>query len=76
VHRGDDGARLFEGKVATDPAGLARLIRKRAPDLVRVGLESGATSAWLTHTLTAVAQHLNQRVANKVPFYGTSFATN
>jgi transposase len=50
---GDDGGRLFEGKVATDPASLARLIRKRAPDLVRVGLESGATSAWLTHSLTA-----------------------
>jgi transposase len=50
---GDDGTRLFEGKVATDPAVLARLIRKRAPDLVRVGLESGATSAWLTHALTA-----------------------
>ena len=50
---GDDGARLFEGKFATDPAGLSRLLRKRAPDLVRVGLESGATSAWLTRALTA-----------------------
>jgi transposase len=50
---GDDGSRLFEGKAATDPAILARLIRKRAPDLVRVGLESGATSAWLTHSLAA-----------------------
>ena len=50
---GDDGARLFEGKVATEPALLAKLIRKRAPDVVRVGLESGPTSAWLTHALTA-----------------------
>ncbi|HEX3995056.1 MAG TPA: hypothetical protein VHX39_28100 [Acetobacteraceae bacterium] len=65
---GDDGARVFEGKVATEPAVLAKLIRKRAiarqlgcpvsdskraPDVVRVGLESGPTSAWLTHALTA-----------------------
>lgn len=50
---GDDGTRMFEGKVATDPTILTRLIRKRAPDVVRVGLESGATSPWLTHALTA-----------------------
>ena len=50
---GDDGSPVFEGKVATEPAALARLIRKRAPDLVRVGLESGPTSAWLTHALEA-----------------------
>lgn len=42
---GDDGSRLFEGKAPTDPAALARLLRKRAPDLIRVGLESGPTSA-------------------------------
>jgi hypothetical protein len=35
------GTRVFEGKAATDPAVLARLIRKRAPEAVRVGLESG-----------------------------------
>jgi transposase len=47
------GTRVFEGKAATDPATLARLIRKRAPEVVRVGLESGPTSAWLFHALTA-----------------------
>ena len=36
-----DGARIFEGKVASEPAAIARLIRKRAPGVVRVGLESG-----------------------------------
>jgi transposase len=40
------GTRVFEGKAAADPAVLARLIRKRAPEVVRVGLESGPTSAW------------------------------
>jgi transposase len=36
-----DGTRVFEGKVASGPAAIVRLIRKRAPDVVRVGLESG-----------------------------------
>ena len=49
----DDGSVVFEGKVATDPAVLARLLRMRASDLIRVGLESGPTSAWLTHALAA-----------------------
>ena len=48
-----DGTRIFEGKVASEPAPIARLIRKRAPGVVRVGLESGPTSVWLTHALTA-----------------------
>ena len=48
-----DGTRIFEGKVASEPAAIARLIRKRAPGVVRVGLESGPTSVWLTHALTA-----------------------
>jgi hypothetical protein len=43
-----DGTRIFEGKVASEPAPIARLIRKRAPGVVRVGLESGLTSVWLT----------------------------
>jgi transposase len=48
-----DGTRVFEGKVASEPAAIARLIRKRAPGVVRVGLESGPTSVWLTHALMA-----------------------
>jgi transposase len=48
-----DGTRIFEGKVASEPSAIARLIRKRAPDLVRIGLESGPTSVWLTHALKA-----------------------
>jgi transposase len=48
-----DGTRIFEGKVASEPSAIARLIRKRAPDLGRMGLESGPTSVWLTHALKA-----------------------
>ena len=47
------GAVLFEGKTAAEPAALIALIRTRAPQLVRVGLETGATSPWLFHALTA-----------------------
>src|ERR1700710_699318 len=48
-----DGTRVFEGKVASEPAAIAWLIRKRASDPARVGLESGPTSVWLTHALAA-----------------------
>jgi transposase len=47
------GTRVFEGKVASEPAAIARLIRKHAPNVVRVGLESGPTSVWLSHGLSA-----------------------
>jgi transposase len=47
------GAVLFEGKVAAEPVALAALIRAKAPHAVRVGLETGATSPWLFHSLTA-----------------------
>src|SRR4051794_33025224 len=50
-----DGTRVFEGKVASEPAAIIRLVRKRAPDLTPVGLESGPTSVWLTHALKAEA---------------------
>jgi transposase len=47
------GAVLFEGKTPADPEALVTLIRARAPHVVRVGLETGSTSPWLFHALTA-----------------------
>ena len=47
------GAVIFEGKTTADPASLAQLIRAKAPQVVRIGMETGATSPWLYHTLTA-----------------------
>ena len=47
------GAVLFEGKTAAEPASLGDLIRAKAPQVVGVGLETGATSPWLFHALTA-----------------------
>jgi transposase len=47
------GAVVFEGKTATQPATLVALIRRNAPQVVRVGLETGSTSPWLFHVLTS-----------------------
>lgn len=47
------GSITFEGKVASDPVSIAALLEKRAPQAVRVGLETGPTSTWLWHELKA-----------------------
>jgi len=62
---GEDGARVFEGNVASEPGAIARLIRRRAPDVVRIGLESGPTSAWLTHALAAEGMQIAQRGSHR-----------
>jgi hypothetical protein len=47
------GTLVFEGKIASEPKAIARLIRKHATNVARVGLESGPTSVWLSHALLA-----------------------
>jgi transposase len=42
-----NGKVVFEGKAASDPGVLARVIAKRAPAAVRVGFETGAMASWL-----------------------------
>lgn len=49
-----DGKVLFEGKVASDPGALARVIGKRAPAAERIGFETGAMASWLWHELKRV----------------------
>jgi transposase len=46
-----DGKVIWRGVCATDPAALAATLSKRAPDLVRVVLETGPLSAFLYHGL-------------------------
>ena len=41
------GAVRWTGKVRSEPAALAEVLRQRAPDLERAVLESGALSGWL-----------------------------
>ena len=41
------GAVRWAGKVRSEPAALAAVLRRHAPDLERAVLESGALSGWL-----------------------------
>ena len=43
-----------EGKVLSQPETIAAFITSRAPDAVRIGLESGSTSTWLWTELQAL----------------------
>ncbi len=52
VHVVDEAGKcLWRGKCATEPDVLAATVRKRAPEVVRVGLETGFLSTWLCHAL-------------------------
>src|SRR3712207_8994510 len=46
-----DGKTLWQGKCASTPEAIAATIRTRAPEAVRIGLESGPMSAWHWHEL-------------------------
>jgi transposase len=41
------GKTMREGMVDSDPDAIADFIRATAPNLARIGLETGATSTWL-----------------------------
>jgi transposase len=43
----DTGSIVREGVVDSDPEAIAAFVRSKAPDTVRVGLESGPTATWL-----------------------------
>jgi transposase len=45
------GKTLWQGKCASTPEAIAATIRARAPEVTRVGLESGPMSAWHWHEL-------------------------
>jgi len=47
----DKGAVLWRGKCASTPEAIRDALHKHAPALVRVGLEAGQLSNWLTHGL-------------------------
>ena len=42
-----DGTRLYQGAVASDPDALADIIYRKAPNCERIGMETGATTPWL-----------------------------
>jgi len=43
----ETGSIVREGVVDSDPEAIAAFVRSKAPDTVRVGLESGPTATWL-----------------------------
>jgi transposase len=45
------GAVLVEAKVASEPAAIAAFIRARAPQVAKVGFETGPLAAWHWHEL-------------------------
>jgi hypothetical protein len=47
----ESGTVVFEDKAPPDPGALARLIRKRAPAVARVGFERDAMASWLWYEL-------------------------
>jgi transposase len=48
------GKTLWQGKCASTPEAIAATVRARAPQVVRIGLESGPLSAWHWHELRKV----------------------
>jgi len=54
IHVVDEAGRtVWRGKRASDPEALATALRRYAPELVRVGLETGFLTPWLYHSLKA-----------------------
>lgn len=48
-----EGKTVWEGKVESEPSAIGRVLRRRAPDAAKVGLETGPSSTWLWHELRA-----------------------
>jgi transposase len=46
-----DGSIVSEGSVVSDPEAIATYVQDKAPEIHRVGLESGPTSIWLWREL-------------------------
>ena len=47
----ESGRTVWRGKRPSDPEALATALRRHAPELVRVGLETGFLTPWLDHSL-------------------------
>lgn len=45
------GQRIWEGSVPSTPVAIATVIRDKAPELARVGMETGPQAVWLWHAL-------------------------
>ena len=50
----EDGNPIFQGRAKSDPGALAALLAKKAPQVERIGFETGAMSSWLWHELRRI----------------------
>ncbi len=50
----EHGGLVWKGNRASEPEVLAAALRRHAPELVRVGLETGQLAPWLYHSLKAL----------------------
>lgn len=48
-----NGQRVWRGKCTSDPAAIAAVLRRRAPEAKRVVFETGPLSVWFFHALSA-----------------------
>ena len=48
----DQGKRVWRGTCVTHPTAIEATIRKHAPEVVRIGLETGQLTTWLWQALT------------------------
>jgi transposase len=51
---GSDGKIAWQGRCRSTPAAIADALKERAPDAIRIALESGPLSTWHWHALTAM----------------------
>src|SRR5579863_4550256 len=51
---GGDGKTVWQGKCLSTPEDIAGTIKSKAPNVVRIGLESGPLSTWHWHALKAM----------------------
>ncbi|MDF1587000.1 IS110 family transposase, partial [Marinimicrococcus flavescens] len=49
-----EGRTLAEGMTATEPRAIAAFVRQRAPDAIRLGMETGPLAVWLWNELRAL----------------------
>ena len=47
----EDGEQVWQGKTRSHPEAICRVVRKRAPKLIKAGFEAGPLSTWHWHEL-------------------------
>jgi transposase len=50
----EDGQKVWQGKISSRPMAIAKTVARRAPEVVKVGFESGPLSTWHWHELRAL----------------------